>query len=194
MKVSEHTDMRNAAHSSRPVSDREVLERLEVPDDLSGLAAIPRIGEPGGVPADEPPRSASTVRWLRWLAVLALAVAGTVIAVSLNSDGGSSDSVPAVDAPPNWEVDGPGSHSLDVPLLALTETPWATSNDGPGGHSLNVVAVPVAPAATPVIGFDWEVDGPGSHSLDVPLPAPTETPWAITNDGPGGNSLNVVDP
>jgi len=181
MKILEGKNTLRTVDSGAPLSDEETLERLEVPDDLSGLADVPSIGEPGGVVAAEPRRAATMVRWLRWVPLLVLAIAGVAVAVILTAD----DAVAPVNEVP-WvgEADGPGSNSLNAAWLTGTETPWLTANAGPGGHTMNVP--PVVLAESP-----WAVnDGPGGYTLNVPPVTSAESPWAA-NDGPGGYTLNV---
>jgi len=191
MKTLERKDVKYTADNDVALSDHEVLERIEVPDDLSGLTEIPSIGEPGGPAVTEPRRSATTVRWLRWLSVVALAVAGVLIAAMAMFGDSSSVTAPQVDAPWNWEVDGPGSNSLNNPRLAQTEAPWATANDGPGGYSSNLVPDAAAMAVTaPVVEFAWATHGPGSNSV-----AAMATPgavWSWATHGPGSYSLDAA--
>jgi len=153
MTTLEGTNLNHTADGGTPLSVHDLREHPVVPDDLSGLAEIPSIGEPGEQP--EPHRAARTVRWLRWVPLLVLAVAGVVLAAILMTNDGPGTETP-------WAAnEGPGGHSLTVPLLTA-ETPWV-ANDGPGGHSLTV---PLLTAETP-----WAAnDGPGGHTLNTVEP------------------------
>lgn len=181
MKLLERTHLRHTQPHVAETEDHEVLERLEVPDDLSGLVELPE---------HELRRSAPMVRWLRWAPVALLAVVGVVAAALLMTN----DSNTAVETP-NWETEGPGSQSLYAPWLLQTEVPWQ-SDEGPGGTSLNMEMV--VPAAVypyvvePATGIDpsMETHGPGGNLPDMtwtPEIEPIVTPdWAT--EGPGSNS------
>ncbi len=122
-------------------------------------------------------RAATGVRWLRWVVLILLVVGGAVLVTG--DVGDDNRGIP-------WAIDeGPGSHSLDGAVAAVTVVPvtptatgWWAATEGPGSNSLATITSGVAWAST---------RGPGSHSLTVDLPN-TEL-WA-PHDGPGSHSLS----
>ena len=174
MKLLERTHLRRTEPHVAETEGHEALERLEVPDDLSGLVELPD---------HEPRRAASMVRWLRWAPVALLAIFGVVgVAMLLNNDGGTDLDIPTVEAP-DWETEGPGSNSLHALWLTKTQVPWGP-NEGPGGTTMNQELV------APVVGLapTWETHGPSGHLPDMTWTPDIEAPdWET--EGPGSNSL-----
>ncbi len=120
----------------------ELPHGVEIPDDLRGL-------EPPGRPDRK--RPTGTVRWLRWLPLVLLVAVGAFVAAGV-VDGETGDTtVP-------WSIDeGPGSSSLDGAVatqsvaLTVTRGPFAPG-DGPGEHSLTVpIHGPWFPGGSPRI-------------------------------------------
>lgn len=197
MKLLERTHGKHAPERAPETHEHKVSERVVVPDDLRGLADLPSIGE-GRQATIEPRRAESMVRWLRWVPVVLLALAGAVAAMLLTDGGDQADVTTTVEAPWSWETDGPGSHSLTATWLMGTEVPWASEFEGPGGNSLNAMPLgQVAPAAVAVTpAFDWAIHGPGGHLMgQTPMLQSTMsrldgTPpfdWAVY--GPGGHLM-----
>ena len=197
MKLLDRTHGKHATERALDTGDHELLEQLEVPDDLSGIEHIPSIGEDRHEPVAEPRRAAPMVRWLGWVSVYLLAMAGLIVGLAMLSNGGDTDPVaPGVETP-DWETEGPGSPSLDAPWLSRTQVPWGP-NQGPGGDTPNLV--PVTPVVEPVfipipvtgVGPSMETHGPGGVLPDMtwtPAVETIEAPWSFETGGPGSNSL-----
>lgn len=120
------------------------------------------------------PRHADTkVRWLGWVALIVLAIAGLVVAaIAITADDGE-----VVEW--NTITHGPGSNSL-APTVEVVE--WETVTHGPGSNSL----------APTVEVLEWETatSGPGSNSLG---PTAAVIYWPTATQGPGSNSLGPTD-
>ena len=192
MKLLDRSHGKHATEQALDTEHQELLEQLEVPDDLSGLHKVPSIGEDGHDAATESRRASPMVRWLGWVSLYVLVVAGLVTALVVFNDPADSDPVaPGVEAP-DFETEGPGSPSLDAPWLAATETPWRSDFDGPGGVTQNMVPAlevePVFIGPMPVQApAEWsQTDGPGGTSVGMTPPPP---PWSFVTEGPGSNSL-----
>ncbi len=192
MRLLERTHLRHTAEREIDASHQEVVDRLGVPDDLSGLAKIPSIGEDGHEVVAEPHRAATTVRWLRWLPILVLAIAGVVAAaVLLNNESGPSLVIPTVEAP-DFATEGPGSNSLTAPWLTQTQVPWSNANEGPGGHSMGF---PVAAAVTPPLVYkSMATHGPGGYLMDMTWTPPVAPPvqGTMVTHGPGGHLMDMT--
>ena len=191
MKLLDRSHGKHTAERVLDPTDNELLERLEVPDDLSGLHEIPSIGEGVGPQGDEPRRAATVVRWLRWVPVVLLAAAGVVVAaVLLTRDTSETLVEPAVEAP-DLVTEGPGSNSLTATWLTRPLVPWQ-AHEGPGGHSLTI---PVAATVTPPVVVRTVIThGPGGHLMDMTW-TPSVTPLVegtMVTHGPGGHLMDTT--
>ncbi len=75
------------------------------------------------------------VRWLGWVPVMLLALAGMITALVIAIDGGTDvDDVGVIEWPTATE--GPGSNSLAPTTPDVMVIEWPTATEGPGSNSL----------------------------------------------------------
>lgn len=184
MRLLDRTHGKHTTERALDPGDHELLEQLEVPDDLSGIEHIPSIGEDAHEPDAEPRRAAPMVRWLGWMSVCLLAMAGLIAGLAMLTNG--DDPVAPTVETPVWETEGPGSNSLHASWLDTSEVPWLSEFDGPGGGSMNAVPVVLVQQPPLVSGPEWsQTDGPGGTSVGM---TPPPVPWSFDTGGPGSNS------
>ena len=126
----------------------EFPDDVTIPDDVSALTH-PELAE------EE--RSATGIRWMRWIALALVVVAGAVVAAVLLS-GDTEEPVVSEATPWGYATEGPGSTSL-APAGVAAAVPWTQPAEGPGSTSL-------APTAM-VDAIPWTsvTEGPGSTNL-----------------------------
>lgn len=187
MKLLDRTHGKHAHERALDAGDHELLEQLEVPDDLSGLHKVPSIGEDGHEPVTERRRATPMVRWLGWVSIYLLAMAGLIAGLAMLSSDGDTDPVAPGVEQPDWDNEGPGSPTLLIPAEA--EVGWASEFEGPGGYSQSQASVILVEPDAVTTVRDWsQTSGPGSNSLG---PTPSPVPWSFETGGPGSNSLGV---
>ena len=112
----------------RPETDKELPELprgVAVPTDIRELT------HPSGL---KNRRSASGIRWMRWLFAAALAV-GAAITLGLVLRSDSTDTVVVEETPWTSPTGGPGSNTLAPTDLTFTTT-WTNPTEGPGSNTL----------------------------------------------------------
>ncbi len=119
---------------------RETAEHLPDPHEV-----LPRIPDDVVIPDDARAlthpaiaggrRPASGIRWMRWIPVVILLVAGAIAAaLVLRSD--SSETVVSDGVPWTQATEGPGSNTLAPTGLIVGTIPWTQATEGPGSNTL----------------------------------------------------------
>ena len=112
----------------------EAATRGTVPAVTEGVPESPEVREHGLRKADGVPPAKTHVRWLRWMPVVLLVLAGLVAALVAVTWNGGVDDVDVIEWPTATE--GPGSTSLGPTTAQALVIEWPTATEGPGSTSL----------------------------------------------------------